>query len=148
MQRSGEALEDLGGSLREAAAPELHTGLRVRGLLERRAHLDRQADQVDEAARVALIVFGAHGEAGDIERIERIRRLAADRLDVAFVEPQRHLARSGFAGLFEERIERFAQRREPQAVVNHLGVIERELLFVVRHVFRQRQRFQLAIARP
>ena len=49
------------------------------------------------------------------------------------------------AGFFEERVERFAQRREPQAVVNHLGVIERELLLVMRHVLGERQRFQLAV---
>ena len=83
-----------------------------------RPHLDRQPDQVDEAQRVLLVVAGAHGEAGDIERVERIRRLAADRLDVAFVQPQRDLAGGRLADLLEERVQRFAQRREPQAVVD------------------------------
>src|SRR5262249_5636723 len=36
-------------------------------LLERRTNLNRQPDQVDESAGVALIVLGAHGEAGDIQ---------------------------------------------------------------------------------
>ncbi len=54
----------------------------------------------------------------------------------------------GLGGLVEERVERFAQRREPQAVVDQLGVIERELLLVVQRAPVERQRFELADARP
>src|SRR5580704_10152416 len=58
----------------------------LRGRGNFRPHHDRQANQVDESARVLLIVLSAHGEARHFERIERIRRLAADRLDIAFVQ--------------------------------------------------------------
>ena len=54
----------------------------------------------------------------------------------------------GSADLVEECVQRFAQRREPQAVVNHLGVIERQLLLVMQRAPVERQRFQLADARP
>ena len=37
---------------------------------QRGAHFNRQADQVDEPARITLIVLGAHGEAGDVQRVQ------------------------------------------------------------------------------
>jgi hypothetical protein len=99
VQGAREALEDFRRSAFEPAAPQFHFShgdLRLfRGGSGLRTHLDRQPDQVDEAQRVLLVVLGAHGEAGDVERIKRIRRLAADRLDIAFVQPQRDLASGG-----------------------------------------------------
>ncbi len=65
----------------------------------RRPHLHGQPDQVDEAARVLLIVLGAHREARDIQRVERIRRLAADRLESTLIQAQRDLAGVGLGGL-------------------------------------------------
>ncbi len=108
--------------------------------------MDGQTDEVDEAARVALIVFGAHGEAGDIERVKRKGRLAADGLDAAFVEAQGDFAGGGFAGLIEKCVQRFAQRREPEAVINQLGIIERELLLVVSQILGKSEGFELPCA--
>src|ERR1700677_4045588 len=116
-----------------------------RSVFERCPYLDGQADEVDEAARVALVVFGAHGEAGDIERVERKGRLAADGLDAAFVEAQGDFAGGGFAGLVEKCVQRFAQGREPEAVIYQLGVIERELLLVVGEVLRKSEGFELPV---
>src|SRR5579864_9629479 len=50
---------------------------------ERRPDLNRQTDEVDEPARVFLIVARAHSETGDIERVERIRRLTAHGIEVS-----------------------------------------------------------------
>ena len=47
----------------------------------------------------------------------------------------------------EERIQRFAQRREPQAVIDQLRVIERQPLLVVQQASIQRERFELAVRR-
>src|SRR5207253_2040240 len=93
-------------------------------LAQRRPYLDGQPDQVDEAERVLLVVARAHGEAGDIQRVKRIGRRAAERLDVALVEPQRDFSGSVLAGGFEKGVEGFAQRGEPEAVIDHLRVIE------------------------
>ena len=41
----------------------------------------------------------------------------------------------------EESIQRLAWRREPRAVVNHLGVVECQLLFVVQCVAVERESF-------
>src|SRR5579872_3902385 len=101
-------------------------------LLSQRANLDRKPDQIDEAECILLVVLRAHREARDVQRIERMRRLAARRLDVALIQAQRHLAGRVFVYLREKRVQRFAQRCEPQAVVNHLRIIERELLLEVR----------------
>src|SRR2546422_6717659 len=50
---------------------------------------NRQAEDVDEAFRVLLVVVGAHREAADAGVVERVRRRAVENADVAFVEPQR-----------------------------------------------------------
>src|SRR5262245_29089699 len=47
------------------------------GLLDGRADLDWETDQINEATRVLLIVLGAHSEAGDVHGVQRVRRLAA-----------------------------------------------------------------------
>src|SRR5580698_2761417 len=91
-----------------------------------RAHLNWKTDEIDESARVLLIVVRAHRETGDGERVERIGRLAADRVEIAFVKTHGDLARRGPADRFEKGIERFAQRREPEAGVDQIGVVERE----------------------
>jgi len=70
--------------------------------------------------------------------------LREERSEVAFIELQLHFTGRIFADGFEERIERLAQRSEPQAVVHHLRVIQRELLLVVERGFIQRERFELA----
>src|ERR1700722_13170155 len=77
-------------------------------LVQGRAHLDRQANQVDKAQRVLLVVTGAHGEAGDIPRVERIRRFAALRVDIALVEAQFDLAGDRLRNFIEEGVERLA----------------------------------------
>ncbi len=62
--------------------------------------------------------------------------------------PQRDLARGVLARRVEERIERLAQRREPQPVVDQFGVVQRELLLVVQQVLIEHQRFEFAEAPP
>ena len=107
IERAGEALEDFGWAGLEPAAPEFHAespeteacvSTRSNGhaaearalicLCRQRPDFHREADEVDEAEGVLLVVRVAHREAGDVERVERVRALAAERLDVALVETQ------------------------------------------------------------
>ena len=66
---------------------------------------------------------------------------------MALVEPQLHLAGHGLLRLLDKPIESLAQRREPLAVVNQVGVVERDLLLVVHRGAVERQRFELAMRR-
>ena len=60
-------------------------------------------------------------------------------------QPQPDFARHWLGNLVEERIERLAKRHEPQAVVNHLRVVERQFLLVMQCGFVQNERFELAM---
>src|ERR1700687_3728504 len=91
----------------------------------------RQSQNPDEALRVLLIVARAHGEGGEIRAIERVIRFSANDANVAFVKRQRDRARQILLSRFYEGVERFAQRREPQAEVNELRVFEANVLFEV-----------------
>src|SRR5690348_16418329 len=96
-----------------------------------RPHGDRQGKKVDEAFGVFRVV-AAHGEAGEVRAIERVGR---DPLgDVQRALPQFQPDRSGDALLrhVEKSVERLAQWREPQAVVNEFRIAYRKGLLEVR----------------
>ena len=78
-----------------------------------RTRARRQAQNADETFRVLLVVAGAHGEAGDVRTIERRLRLAAGDVDVALVQRERDRAVHVGLRARDERLQRFAQRREP-----------------------------------
>ena len=111
------------------------------------AHLDRQPNEVDEAQRVFLVIAGAHREAGDVQIVKRIRALAADRLQVAFVQAHGDFAREGSATFSKKASSDSRKRRKPQPVVDHFGIIERQLLFVVQRGAVERERFEFAHSR-
>src|SRR6267378_1576415 len=97
-----------------------------------------QREKIDEAFGV-LGVVAAHGETGEVRAIKRKRRNALG--DVERALPQFEADGAGDALLrdVEESVERFAQRRKPQAVVNQLGVAQRECLLEMRGLAVDRQ---------
>ena len=131
--------EDLRRSGFKASTPEFHSYFFSRAL-----HFDGQPDEVDEAKGIFLVVTRAHGEAGDIQNLKRVRALAAHGFDVAFVETQSDIAGDGFRHFGEEGVERFAQRGKPETVVDHFGVVERELLFEVKSGAVEGEGFEFA----
>src|SRR6267378_256258 len=92
---------------------------------------DRQREKIDEAFGV-LGVVAAHGETGEVRAVERERRNALG--DVERALPQFEADGAGDALLrdVEKSVERLAQRREPQTVVNQFGIAQRERLLKMR----------------
>src|SRR6267378_5646100 len=76
-----------------------------------------QREKIDEALGIFRVVM-AHGETGEVRAIKRKRRNALG--DVERALPQFEADGAGDALLrdVEKSVERFAQRREPQTVVN------------------------------
>src|SRR5215467_2498746 len=83
-----------------------------------------QAQDADESFRVFLIVALAHGEGREVGAVEREFRLTPANADVAFVELERHRAGDLLLCLGDKRVESLAQRREPQAEIDDLRVLE------------------------
>ena len=61
--------------------------------IEQRLDLDRQAEQVDKARGIGLVIDMVLAEGGDLLRIQRMRRSHAGIDDVALVELELHIAR-------------------------------------------------------
>ena len=75
-------------------------------------------------------------------------RLAARDGNISLVERQASpLPVISFCVLLDKRIQRLAQRREPQAEINQFGILQPDVLFEVRDIALQAQRFELAMRR-
>src|SRR5580693_8122282 len=96
-----------------------------------RTHGYGQRKQVDEALGVFGVV-AAHGEAGEVGAIERERRDTLGDVEGAFPQFEADSAGDALLRDVEKSVEGFAQRREPQAVVNEFGVTQRERLLEMR----------------
>src|SRR5229473_6953079 len=105
---------------------------------------DGQGEEVDEAFGVFGIV-AAHGETGEVGAIERERRDALGDSERAL--PQFEADGAGHALLrdVKKTVERGAQRRKPQAVVNQLGVTQRKRLLKMRGLAIHGKRFEFAM---
>src|SRR6185503_4136679 len=114
--------------------------------VELRSNGCRESEEVDESFGVVLVVI-AGIERRDIGAVETVRRRAALHRQVAFVKPQRDGARHDFLSLRDERVESFAQRREPVAFVDKLGVSDAQNVFVVTRLAVETQRLELAMRR-
>src|SRR5712664_1895627 len=97
-----------------------------------------QRKQIDEALGV-LGVVAAHGETGEVRAIKRERRNALGDIQRALPEFQADGAGDALLCDVEKSVERFSQRREPQAVVNQLGVAQRKCLLEMRGLAVDRQ---------
>src|SRR5256885_13309745 len=72
--------------------------------------------------------------------------MTAHNRDVALVERQRDAARDFLLCAFDERIQSLAQRREPQTVINQLGVFESDVLFKMHDVALAAESFEFAMS--
>src|SRR5437588_4119495 len=94
-------------------------------------HSYRQCKQIDETFGV-LGVVPAHGEAGQVRAVKRERRDTLGDVDRAFPQFQADSAGDALLRNTEKSIERFAERRKPQTVVNKFRVTHRERLLGMR----------------
>src|SRR5207253_2051222 len=90
-----------------------------------RPHGSRQAEKIDEALGVVMIVT-AGVKGCDVLTVEAEWGQAALYGHRAFVEAHRDGAGHDFLRLIEERVERFPERSEPLAFVDHLGIGDRQ----------------------
>src|SRR4029453_2569600 len=88
----------------------------------KRADLQPERVQVDEAFGVALPVDGVGLERGEVHPIEGSRRTAAGDRGDALVELEPHGPGDVARALVHEGLEQLALRCEPEAVVDHLRV--------------------------
>src|SRR5262245_6947324 len=106
--------------------------------------LQRQAENIDEARGILLAVPRSHCERSQVGPVERVRRRAPGDDDVAFIEFQPHVAAHWRRQAVDEGVESLAQRREPLAEIDHLGVFVRDDLFVMRRLAVETERFEFA----
>src|SRR5258708_7880925 len=88
-----------------------------------RAHGYGQRKQIDKTFGV-LGVVAAHGKVGRVRAIKGERRNALSNIEVALQEFQADDASDALLCDVEKSVEGFAERREPQAVVNQFGVAQ------------------------
>ena len=105
-------------------------------------HLNRQAEQVDKAACVLLVIDMVLREGRDFLIIEGVRRGDARVDDVALVELELDVAGDSFGGLVDESGEGLPERGVPLAVVDEVGELQRDLLFIVLGLLVQADGFQ------
>src|SRR5919202_465714 len=113
--------------------------------LGQRGNPGREPEEPDEASGVGLIVDLILTEGRELLTVQAIRRLPAGRHAVPLVEFDAHLAGDCLLRHVDKGIERLTQRREPEAVVDKLGVLLSHDVLVVQRLAIQRDRFQLLV---
>src|SRR6266403_3679995 len=103
-----------------------------------------QREKIDEALGV-LGVVAAHGEAGEVGAIKRERRNALGDVERALPEFQADSAGDALLRDVEKSVERFAQRREPQTVIDELGIAQRKRLLKMRGFAVDRQALEFLV---
>ena len=98
---------------------------------------DGQAVEGDEARAVGLIVDRILAEGGDLLIVEGVGAGHARAGDVALVELDLDRAGDRLLCLIDEGGERLAQRGVPEAVVDQIGKVQRQLLLHVLSVLVQ-----------
>src|SRR5580700_3802016 len=88
--------------------------------------------ELDEALGVALVVDLVLLEGDVCEAIEALRRFAPDHAGEALVELEAHGALDAVLALVDHRLQHQPLRREPEPVVDELGIARHELVLEVR----------------
>src|ERR1700677_3124950 len=128
------SLQTSSDSLRErraVAKPRQVIVLPLRGSLPPlRQGPQAQRVQLDEAGGVLVVVGdGALLEGDEVLVVQRVRTVAADHMNAALVELEPHPARDHLLALVDENLQHLALGREPEAIVDELGVFGHQLVF-------------------
>src|ERR1051326_1034783 len=108
-----------------------------------------QSVEFDETFGVVLVVGDrAFLEGHQLLVVERIFALTPDNRDAAFVELEPHLAAHEFLALVDRRLQHLALRREPEAVVDQLGIFRHQLVLEVPRAAVERDALDAAMRRP
>src|SRR5207248_10334285 len=120
------------------SAPQLAPALRQRAQTER--------IEPDEALRIVLMVGGgAILERHQILIVKRIGALTADHGSLALVELEPHPAGHELLAEIDRRLQHFTFRREPEAVVDQLGITRHQLVLEVRRAAIERDLLDTAM---
>src|SRR5262249_33157213 len=109
-----------------------------------------QAQRVepDEAGGVAMVIGdGAFLERHEILVVERVLRRAADNGDAALVKAELDRAGNELLRTIDRGLQHLALGREPEAVVDQLGVFWHQLVLEVGSPAIERDRFDAAVRR-
>src|SRR5258708_4449917 len=101
--------------------------------------------ELDEALGIALVVDEVLLEGDVCEAVERLRRFAPDHPHMALVELEAHRALDMLLALVDERLEHLALGREPEAVVDHLGIARHQLVLEMRRAAVERDALDAAM---
>ena len=88
---------------------------------------NRQRKKVDEAFRI-FGVIPSHGEARQVRAVQRERRNSLGDVEIALPQFQSDRSRDVLLRHIKKSIQRSAQRRKPQTVVNQFGITQRQRL--------------------
>ncbi len=108
-------------------------------------HFHGQAEQVDEALGIRLVVHVVLAERGEVFAVQAERRLAPHRRAGALVELHADRAGHLFLRLGYDSVQGLTQRREPLPEVDELCVAVGDLLLVVQRLAVQHQALQLVV---
>src|SRR5262249_45152573 len=122
-----------GTTSRPCAARRRERDLQLQLLLALPERAQPQRVEPDEAGGVALVVGNRTFLEGDeILIVERIRALAPDHADASLVELEPHIAGHVGLRLVDRSLQHLALGREPEPVVDQLGVFRHQLVFEMR----------------
>src|SRR5215471_10615086 len=111
-----------------------------------RSNRCRQTEKIDKALGVVMIVR-AGVKRCDVLSIQAEWRYATLHSHRAFVQAHCNGAGHDFLCLVEESVECFTEGSKPLAFVDHLGVCDRENIFLISGLAIQHERFEFAMRR-
>src|SRR3546814_560147 len=98
-----------------------------------REQFQAQSVELDEARRILLVIGAGVVLEGDMAlAVEAERRLAADDAGVALVKLEADGAGDVRLAMVDRRLQHLAFGREPEAVVDELGIFRHQLVLEVR----------------
>ena len=124
----------------------MHTANRRLAVLRLGPAPRRQSENPNEPFSIFLIVTRVHGERRKVGAVERVIGFAADYAYVAFVERQRYGAGDVLLRVFYERVQGFAQRREPQSEINKFGILQRHVLLEVEKIAVEAEGLEFSVS--
>src|SRR5690606_36856637 len=114
-----------------SGSPGLRASALVTGLALAQ-HAQAQGVQLDEALSVVVVIgLDAFLEGHQVLIVQALVALAADDGDIALVELDPHHARDLGLGVVDGGLQHLALGREPEAVVDQVGVFDRQFVLQV-----------------